>query len=86
MAQLRLTTVLERATPALRVTVELRDAPCEFKHDLFERAGATGDGRTLAVLIGLQKQPCRSAKDPCCYANDKVLAKTIADAKARQKK
>lgn len=85
MAHLRRSTAMERATPALRITVELRDAPCEFQHDLFERAGAVGDDRTSAVLAGLQKRPCARVKDPCCFAADKVLAKAIADLKARSK-
>ncbi len=84
-SQLRVTTTLERATPALRITVELHHAPCEFKHDLFERAAADGDERTLAVMLPLRKQ-CPAPNDQCCFAKDEVLAKAIRDLQARLKK
>jgi serine/threonine-protein kinase len=86
MVLLRRTQVIERASPALRVTVELRDAPCEFKYDLFERAGKEGDARTLTLLTKLKKQPCRSAKDPCCYAANKELAAAITALERATKK
>jgi serine/threonine-protein kinase len=86
MAHLREARTLERASPALRITVELRDAPCEFKHGLFERAGSLGDQRTLAVMTDIQNRPCKSARDPCCYRTDDILAKAIAALKARDKK
>jgi hypothetical protein len=82
-AQLRHSKILERATPALRITVEVRDAPCEFKHDLFERAAAEGDARTLDVLTTIAKQRCAGKKDPCCFALDKELKKAIAQLDSR---
>jgi serine/threonine-protein kinase len=41
---------MERASPALRVTWSLREAPCPEKAALLDRAKADGDVRTLAVL------------------------------------
>jgi hypothetical protein len=85
LSHLRRANALSKATPALRITMELRDAPCEFQHDLFERAGAEGDARTLALMTELQKR-CPAPKDQCCFTTDKVLAKAIADLRARTKK
>jgi hypothetical protein len=39
-----------RATPALRIAFELREAPCTGKLDLLPRAESEGDGRALIVL------------------------------------
>jgi serine/threonine-protein kinase len=47
---LRNTEILARATPALRITVALRDAPCSDKAGLLDRAVSEGDARTLVVL------------------------------------
>jgi serine/threonine-protein kinase len=48
---LRRKEVLDRATPALRVSFELRDAPCADKLKLFDRGAEEGDKRTLNVLL-----------------------------------
>lgn len=42
--------VLARATPELRITFELREAPCVDKLKLLDRAAEEGDARTLLVL------------------------------------
>jgi len=42
--------VIARATPELRITVALRDAPCADQTALLERAAAEGDARTLVVM------------------------------------
>ena len=42
--------IIARATPELRIAVELRDARCEDKPGLFERAAREGDRRSLAYL------------------------------------
>ena len=47
---LRQTPVIARATPELRITVTLRDAPCPDQTALLDRAAADGDVRTLVVL------------------------------------
>jgi serine/threonine-protein kinase len=49
-AQLREAGAMDRASPALRVTWMLRDAPCPEKAALLEKAAAEGDWRTLAVM------------------------------------
>jgi serine/threonine-protein kinase len=47
---LREEAVLARATAELRITIALRDAPCEDKSALLDRAVAEGDARTLLVM------------------------------------
>jgi serine/threonine-protein kinase len=42
--------VLARATPALRITVTLRQAPCPDKAALLDQAAREGDLRTLVVM------------------------------------
>ncbi len=42
--------VLARATPELRITFALREAPCVDKLKLLDRAAEEGDARTLLVL------------------------------------
>jgi serine/threonine-protein kinase len=42
--------VIARATPELKVTLALRDAPCSDKPALLDRAVAEGDLRTLVVM------------------------------------
>jgi hypothetical protein len=86
MSDLRQPGVLERASPALKVTVQLRDVPCEAKADLFDRAAANGDKRTLTVLTALRNQPCKGQKDLCCFKGNKPLEQTIATLAARTKK
>jgi serine/threonine-protein kinase len=85
-AELRQPAILERGSAALRVTVQLRDAACEKKAELFDRAAADGDKRTLAALTSLRTLPCRGAKDPCCFRTSKDLDKTIAALSERLKK
>jgi hypothetical protein len=53
-----------RATPALRIAFELRQAPCARKLDLLPRAESEGDGRALVVLETMGP-PCfgQSPKD-----------------------
>lgn len=86
MALLRKSEIIERATPALKIAIELREAPCDKKRDLFERAVAEGDKRALTVLTSLWSLPCRGAQDPCCYKTSKFLGQSIADLTKRLKK
>jgi hypothetical protein len=37
-------------------------------------------------MTDIQNRPCKSARDPCCYRTDDLLAKAIAALKARNKK
>jgi eukaryotic-like serine/threonine-protein kinase len=47
---LRTPDIIARASPALRVTFDFREADCPRKEGLAERAVAEGDGRTLLLL------------------------------------
>ncbi len=77
----------ERASPPLRITLELRDAPCEGQRALFERAGAEGDARTLKVLAPLRQKPCRRGpSDPCCFQQDKALQQAVTTLTTRTAK
>jgi serine/threonine-protein kinase len=77
-ARLRRPEVLARASTALKIALELRDAPCEGKMFFYDRAVSEGDKRALALLTSLRAQPCKNPKDPCCFAVDKALEKAIA--------
>jgi len=50
LASLRDSAIVARATPALRIAFALREAPCNEKLDLLDRAVAEGDARALGVL------------------------------------
>lgn len=78
--------ILGRATLALRIAIDLREAPCEKKAALFERAVAEGDPRALKVLKLLRVRPCQRAQDPCCFRTNQDLAKAISTLEARLKK
>ncbi|APR86317.1 serine/threonine protein kinase [Minicystis rosea] len=65
---LRASGVLDNATPALRVTWLLRDAPCAEKAALLDKAASEGDARTLMVMqttalscLGAQNEALRNA-------------------------
>ncbi|HZO15654.1 MAG TPA: hypothetical protein VFB62_20415, partial [Polyangiaceae bacterium] len=77
--------IIGPAPAALKITVELREAPCEEKSKKFDRAVAVGDKRTLAVLQSLRTMPCRGAKDPCCFVTNKELGEAIKALQARVK-
>lgn len=75
---------LEKASPALRVAVELRVADCQAKAPLFGRAASDGDARALKILKPLRFQPCRKGpKDPCCFRANVDLEATLATLGAR---
>jgi eukaryotic-like serine/threonine-protein kinase len=74
---------MARATPALRITFELRKATCAVKRSLFERAAAEGDERTLFDLQMLRGARCKRKNDPCCLREDKSLADAIQQLKDR---
>ena len=78
--------VLARATPALRMAIELRDGPCSQKAGHFDGAAADGDARVLRALKYLRGLPCRSEQDPCCFHANDALAKAISLLEARLKK
>ena len=67
----------------LRIALELRDARCAAKADLFERASREGDARTLTLLERLRSAGSCSGAGQCCYWGDGRLEKAVADLKAR---
>jgi len=76
--------VLERASPALRVAVELRDAPsCKEKLALLDRAKTDGDTRVVAVLEILRAQRCIPRAGECCYRTNNDVDDTIKQIWAR---
>jgi hypothetical protein len=72
--------VFARGSPAMRIAYELRTASCDKKPELFERAQADGDGRTLGQLQQLN-QDCYRGQ--CCMRNDPKLKEAIAVLRAR---
>lgn len=81
--ELRQPQVLKRASDALRIAVELKDAPCEDKVGLLRRARDQGDARALAELKPLRHHPCRTANDPCCFKKNPALEAAITSIEAR---
>ncbi|NUP12282.1 MAG: serine/threonine protein kinase [Polyangiaceae bacterium] len=75
--------VRERATPALRIALEFREASCEKKRGLLERAASEGDLRVLMQLQALRGAKCPSKKDPCCFREDGPTADAIEALKTR---
>ncbi|HRI69404.1 MAG TPA: serine/threonine-protein kinase [Polyangium sp.] len=69
---------MARATPALRVALDLRKAACPDKRNFFARAVEEGDVRALDELLIAQKAPCPSRKDPCCYREDAEMKDTVS--------
>jgi serine/threonine-protein kinase len=78
--------VLARATPALRIAMALRDAPCKEKPALFDQAARDGDDRTLAQLNKMQASDCNPSTGICCMPFEPRLAPTIAQIRARTQK
>jgi eukaryotic-like serine/threonine-protein kinase len=62
------------ATPALRITFGLRQAPCPAKAALLDRAAAEGDARTLVVM---------DTTAAACLGRSKALGDARAALKAR---
>ena len=80
--------VLAKATPELRVALELRTAKrCEAKRQLLPRAQSQGDGRALSQLRSLtQTRGCGflGLKDCwACLRKGPALAQAIASLEAR---
>ncbi len=83
-AALRAAAILEhqgtsdRASPPLRVALELSKAACRQKPFLFSRAGTDGDARALAVLTALAPPACDPKTAPCCFRHNLDLERAIA--------
>jgi serine/threonine-protein kinase len=83
---LALAGVADRASPALRVTWELRRAACRNKRQLFERAGKEGDERTLQLLEPLQSRTCQPKLGECCFGRNLQLDRAVAALQERSGK
>jgi hypothetical protein len=75
--------VLARASPALRITRELKTASCRERPALYERAAADGDERTLALLGAMLAPECSETPGACCAPNDPKLATANGDLRKR---
>jgi serine/threonine-protein kinase len=75
--------VLARATPALKVALALRDAPCKDKPALFDRAAQEGDERTLSQLLKMRDPECDNSTGVCCMPYEPKIHETIAQIRAR---
>lgn len=73
--------VLKRATPAMRVALEIRDAPCKSRPALFDRAAGEGDERTLYLLQAMRSAGCGQIS--CCMRGDAALDAAISGVRAR---
>jgi serine/threonine-protein kinase len=80
---LRTKAVFERASPALRIAVELRDAPCKDKLSLLPRAIAEGDVRAITVLDILRADTCKARIGQCCYRKNPAVEDAIRQIRAR---
>jgi serine/threonine-protein kinase len=65
---------LARATPAMRIALELRNASCVDKLKLLERAGKEGDARARLVLETLGKS---------CFPNNADVDRVIFELRTR---
>ena len=74
-----------RATPTLRLALELRETRCTKKKELFERAGAEGDERAAVYLEILRHPRCSKLRGECCYKDDDGLDRAIDAIRARQR-
>lgn len=75
--------MLARATPAMRVAYELHRASCQFRTNLFARAGKEGDDRALQILTGMTPPACAPQTHLCCLLKHPELERSVADIQAR---
>jgi serine/threonine-protein kinase len=75
--------VIQRASPALQVTLELRRAECMDKALTFKKAKKDGDQRTVDYLESLRSGPCRTKRGVCCFPGNTLLDSTIRGIQAR---
>lgn len=69
--------IITRASPELRIALELRDARCPDKPGLFERAAREGDRRALAYLERLRSARCDARRGECCFHQNRALDRAI---------
>jgi serine/threonine-protein kinase len=75
--------LVAQGSPALRVALALRDAPCDGKAALYGRAVAEGDERALALLWAMRSPRCSTPKGECCLRNDPGLEQAVRDLRQR---
>lgn len=75
--------VLAKATPAMRVAYELHRASCQFRQNLFPRAGKEGDDRALQILTSMTPPACTPQTHLCCLPKHAQLERAVADIQAR---
>lgn len=81
---LRQKEVLDRASPALRVAMELREASsCKDRLALLERAQAEGDTRAVAVLDNMRQLDCVAKSGECCFKTNPAVAEAVKKIYAR---
>jgi eukaryotic-like serine/threonine-protein kinase len=71
--------VLRRASPALKIALELSRTPCRERPALFDRAVAEGDDRALAILVAMTDADCMA----CCLRAEPSLPRAINDLRQR---
>ena len=81
--QLRRPELVAQASPALRMAIALREAPCDGKSALYERAVAEGDERTLALLWAMRTPRCDSTRGECCIRGDAKLEQAVKSLRDR---
>ena len=69
--------VRAHASPALKITMELRDAPCAGKEELLDRAVADGDQRTLMAMNALRSPTCNPATEGCCMRENEKMEQSV---------
>jgi serine/threonine protein kinase len=74
----------DRGTPAFRIALELREAPCGDRLKLLDKAKADGDARTLGILAAMNDPDCSTNPGACCSQSPE-LANAIADLGKRLK-
>src|SRR5262249_20082767 len=80
---LRKPEVMIRASAALRVLFEFREASCAAKRDSFGKMAQQGDDRALFELTSLHDAECRRRRDICCFSENRALEAAIRSLKAR---
>lgn len=75
--------VFDRASPALKITVELRRTPCMKKALIFKKVKKEGDQRTLDYLQVMYSSACNRKKGECCFPGNNLVEDTIRTIQAR---
>jgi serine/threonine-protein kinase len=80
---LRSKAVMERASPALRIAIELRDAACKDKLALLPRVINEGDVRAISVLDIYRADTCKPRIGQCCFRKNQQVEDAIRQTRAR---